>query len=108
MICDVACWKGILNDGNFEFNIYSGRAFSKLQNGTLFIEIDQCIAIMCYIEYCLKFFEFFIICCLFCEKIVPQSPPFNVLHHILYMYIVQVVTPKFSWMFIILAAILLD
>ena len=36
---DVACHKGRLIDGNFEFDIYV-RAVSKLQNDTFFIEID--------------------------------------------------------------------
>ncbi len=29
-------------DGHFAFNIYPFRAFSNLQNDTVFIEIDQC------------------------------------------------------------------
>ncbi len=39
---------------NFEFNINSGRAFSKLQNDTLFMEIDQCNQVLTILPHKVK------------------------------------------------------
>ncbi len=60
--CDVRCTDYVAHDGN----IYSVRAFSKLQNDTLFIQIDQCNQVTKNInEMLLKILVFFILCCPF-------------------------------------------
>ena len=78
-------------DDNFEFNIYSARASSKLENDTVFIEINHCNKMLYHLiaviiqntagnSYILYFsLTVFIY---FFKTFLLQSPPFDMLHHI--------------------------